>query len=329
MRKRGAVIALVCALCGLTLAVQAPSRNTVEGTKIFVVNADGSGRRNLTAGMHPATRIARALSPDGRLLAFDRLRGAGTWSIDVMPARGGKARTLIRLPDSVDHPAWSRDGKLVAFRSCCGVGIVKRDGSGLVFLREAVDPVWVRGERLAFVAGDTRSELVMAKPDGSERTSIVWAEAWGLESLVVLTASPDGGTISLSATPRYRDGRGLYSISAAAEAYPRRVSKRASDPSWSPTSLRLVFVTDRGLVTADPEGTRRRRYRATQSLNPGVPSWSPDGTRIAFVANISASLMVLNVRHGSLRLVARGVEGNRPLWSPNGRRLYYTALNGS
>jgi hypothetical protein len=31
----------------------------------------------------------------------------------------------------------------------------------------------------------------------------------------------------------------------------------------------------------------------------------------------------LNLRRGSLRVVARGVARQQPLWAPNGRRLYY------
>jgi Tol biopolymer transport system component len=143
------VISLVCAaLCGVSLAAEAPSRNGASGdSNIFVVNVDGTGLRNLTARSKPAPRVARALSPAGRTLAFDRLRvegGYGWWSVNLMPARGGPVHTLIRFPDSSAYsPDWSRDGKLLAFETCChehAVGVVRRDGGGLTWISDASQP---------------------------------------------------------------------------------------------------------------------------------------------------------------------------------------------
>jgi len=54
----------------------------------------------------------------------------------------------------------------------------------------------------------------------------------------------------------------------------------------------------------------------------------PDGTRIAFVAGTSASLVVLNVRHKSLRMLVRGGVASQPIWSRDGRGLYYAAASG-
>jgi Tol biopolymer transport system component len=85
---------------------------------------------------------------------------------------------------------------------------------------------------------------------------------------------------------------------------------------------------DGGLVTVASDGSKRRRYRAIRSLYPEFPAWSPDGTRIAFRAKYGR-LFVMNLRHGSLRVVARRVPRQQPLWSPNGRRLYYVASRRS
>ena len=332
MSRRVAVIALVfSALCGLAFAVAAPSRDTVEGTKIFVVNADGTGRRDLTAGLSPARRVPRALSPDGRLLAYDRLRVEGDqswWSIEVIPTRGGAPRTLVRLPESSAYaPAWSRDGTLVAFDMCCSphaIGVVRPDGTDLSLIPDGSNPAWLPGQRLAFLRGsDIPTEVVTAKPDGSEAKSV--ANVWeiGFEELDrTLSPSPNGRRIAFSALGE--DSQSLFSVGLTGLPL-SEITKDGWQPSWSPTSRRLVFETARGLVTASPDGPQRRRFRATQNLSPGVPSWSPDGTRIAFVASYSDNLMVLNVRHRSLRIVARGVERSQPLWSPNGRRLYYVA----
>jgi len=327
------VISLVCAaFCGVALAAEAPSRDSVEGTNIFVVNADGTGRRNLTAGSDPAQRVLRALSPDGRTLAFDRARiegGYWLWSIALVPARGGEERTLVSLYGSSAYGlTWSRDGKLMAYETCCSphaISVVRPDGTRLSSIADAANPAWLAGPRLAFLAGgDVQDEVATAKPDGSDRTTVVTMWDLGFEGFGELTRSPNGRKFAFTAGGE----QGSSVFSGGLSGLVGETSKDAQASSWSPTGRRLVFVTSRGLVAARPDGTGRRRFRATQALSPALTSWSPDGTRIAFVASNSGSLVVMNVRHGSQRVVARDVASQHPIWSPDGRRLYYAVPSG-
>jgi Tol biopolymer transport system component len=324
--RRLALSTLLLAICGLALAVGAPSRDTRSSYTIVAVNADGTGRRNLTAGT-PARLVLRALSPDGRTLAYDRRRvegGSDLWSIEVVPAGGGTARILVSFPDgSASAPTWSRDGKLVAFDGPHGIGVVRPDGTPFSTISGVSDPAWLPGARLAFLGPrDIPQEIETADPDGSERRTVLGARPF--EEFAALSASPNGRKFAFRSFSE--EGDWLYSVGLPGIPL-SQISKDVSAFSWSPTGNRLALVTRRGLVTVLPDGTRRRPYRATRILSPAVPAWSPDGTRIAF-ASISSTLMVMNVRRGSLRVVARGVDRRQPLWSPNGRRLYYVALRG-
>jgi Tol biopolymer transport system component len=330
VNRRLAVISLFCAaLCGLVVAVSATSRDIPFGYSIVVINADGSKRHAITPGT-PAQLVLRALSPDGRTLAYQRRRvegGSDLWSIEVMPAGGGAARTLVSFPGASAYaPTWSRDGKLVAFEMCCnprGTGVVRADGSRFSTIPDAFEPAWLPDGQLAFLTGgDLRTEIATANPDGSERKRVLYARPF--EEFARLVASPNGQTLAFTS---YREAGTWLDLVGLTGIPLSQIAEDASEYSWSPTGRRLVFVTRRGLVTVRSDGSKRRRYAATRILSPAAPAWSPDATRIAFVAN-GYRLVVMNVRRGSVRVVARGVLGEQPLWSRDGRRLYYVVARG-
>lgn len=71
------------------------------GGRIYVSDRDGSRKRLVARGFHPA------FSPDGRLLAFTARDG-----IRIVPAAGGRSR--LAVPGG-DHPVFSPDGARLAF----------------------------------------------------------------------------------------------------------------------------------------------------------------------------------------------------------------------
>ncbi len=98
---------------------------------IYVMNADGSGRRKLT---HNARYNAEpAWSPDGRKIAFRSTRN-GNRDIYVMNADGSGKRNLTRNPAQEGSPSWSPDGRRIAFVSNrdgrLEAHVMNADGSG-------------------------------------------------------------------------------------------------------------------------------------------------------------------------------------------------------
>jgi Tol biopolymer transport system component len=109
-----------------------------EGVAVFVMNADGSGRRQVT---HFAPADGRAQwpvwSPDGRELAIQSNDlEAHTCHIWIVDAATGAARKLAAHTEPYldETPSWFPDGKRIAFQSNrtgrMEVWVMNADGSG-------------------------------------------------------------------------------------------------------------------------------------------------------------------------------------------------------
>ncbi len=96
---------------------------------IFVMNADGKGRRNLTGGTDLKGNFSPTWSPDGSKIAFSSQRNFNS-DIFVMTVEGKK---LVRLTDGEGYsgrPTYSQDGTKIAFDSL-------RQGDYDIYLMEA------------------------------------------------------------------------------------------------------------------------------------------------------------------------------------------------
>lgn len=112
---------------------------------IWVMNADGTGKRQLTNT--PALDAEPAWSPDGRSIAFRRTDATGS-DIMIMPAAGGEPVRLAMAGEQ-RMPAWSPDSKLIAFVGQESAGsqpelyLMRADGNGV--RRVTTDPAWGGG----------------------------------------------------------------------------------------------------------------------------------------------------------------------------------------
>jgi Tol biopolymer transport system component len=169
--------------------VWSPDGRTIYSGR-YLVSTDGSGSRWLS--YIPLTAV---WSPDGRRIAFARPRGrtepgpccySAHSDIYVMDADGSGTRKLTHNALQNAEPAWSPDGRKIAFRSTRNgnrdIYVMNADGSGKRNLtRNAAwdsRPSWSPdGQKIAFVSNrDGRLEAHVMNADGSGQRRLAGSE---------------------------------------------------------------------------------------------------------------------------------------------------------
>jgi TolB protein len=157
---------------------------------IFVANSDGTGARRLTTA--PRTVEAHDTesqwSPDGKRIAFTRVKKVGRAAVFVIGAEGRGLKRLTPWKLDAASPDWSPDGSTIVFNSHFDPGpgqsanlyAMRPDGSRRVALTHhrggrvhSFRPSWAPdGTRIVFTrftprGRNGRTDLYTADPDGT------------------------------------------------------------------------------------------------------------------------------------------------------------------
>jgi TolB protein len=237
---------------------------------------------------------------------------------------GGHGRRSVRScmqvegqPDEGDcsveyrSPAWSPDGRRLAFDAGTRLAVMRSDGTRFRLLRQHTsddgEPAWSPGgDRLVFsgsdAAGGTAELYVLHLASGRVgrlTTGGGRSPAWSSRGRIAFTKG--GGPVRPGTGAVYTvrpDGSGL-----------RRLIRPASDPAWSPRGTRLVFVRRRralsSLCIARADGTGLSRMVTPGAENPALPAWSPDGRHIAYTG-FDGNLVSQRLSDRRVRQVAPG-----------------------
>jgi len=277
---------------------------------IYAVNADGSGRTNLTNG--PAD--FGAWSPDSSRIAFTSNRD-GNGEIYLVNADGSGLARLTNNPGEDGGPVWSPDSSRVFFASQCkvvggklGRYVVNADGSGLTYLGlPPYDPI-------GYFVGCAPTYDGPIAPEVLPGLSVIYA-----------SYAPDGTRAAL----QVGNGRGneeIYVVNADRSGLTRLTNNPADDSNmvWSPDSARIAWnrssdgTTEIYVMNADGSGQNRLSSGPDgDTLRDG--GWSPDSSRIAFVSNRDGNgeIYVVDTDGSGLTNLTNdpGQDGG-PVWSP-------------
>lgn len=277
----------------------------VSDGHLFTMNADGTGRKQLTFG--PGKAYKATWSLDGTRIAYlstsvdcpkDSCLDEPS-ALKIISPDSGVSITIVDglAASSVGQIGWSPDGRRLAFAAVRAGSLVspsrlyvaEADGSGSRLLGDdafaGFEPTWSPdGRQLAFMRLAPTPGLWLMRPDGSEAH--------------VLTT-----------------GKGF--------------SWELWGAQWSPDGSQLVYLSGAGghrVWIVDADGTDEHQL-VNRDDDAWWPSWSPDGSKIAFVEAVGPARVgrfVVVDRDGSNALALDGpsVDGGTPVWSPDGTKLF-------
>jgi hypothetical protein len=289
----------------------------------------------LLIGLGVAAAPARAAFPgaNGKLV-FSHCDSSACNDSDIVTIdpNGGGATPIVTGTDYTDDPAFSPDGRRIAFEYCpppfpasgCGIAVVNADGSG----RIPLTPIGTVFDDYPGFSPDG-SKVVFKRREGSD-THIYTVNSDGSGGLTPLTSgavtdlqpvfSPDGSKIAFVRSARINvmnaDGSGVT---------PLTTGPNETSPQWSPDGTQIVFersLADTGQIWIMDAGGGNQHALTAPGTNffDQEPAFSPDGTRIAFerfdLTGDHSPLMVMNRDGSGITPIPNTDYGYHPDWQP-------------
>jgi len=270
------------------------------------------------------TEIVRLEETGYTKLAFMSPRD-GDFDIYTVNLDGSGLTKLTKNSIHDRFPAWSPDGRFIAFQRDSGIWRMNADGTGRVQLTTGgtydMNPDWSPdGTRIAFErTASSNQNIWVMNADGSGETMLTTnAGADGHP-----TWSPDGRRIAFESN---RDGGDfdIYTMNAdgSEETELTANSYQDVDPAWSPDGGRIAFASDGPgnyeihTVAVNGTGWQRLTFHADVDNS---PAWSPDGRCIAFtrLQGVTWDIFVINADGSNERNVTThwGTD-TAPAWYP-------------
>lgn len=221
-----------------------------------------------------------------------------TYSLIVADSDGYNPQVVARSRESLLSPAWSPDGRKIAYVSF-------ESGNSAIYVQDITT-----GSR----------QLVSARAKG-----INGAPNW----------SPDGSKLALALS--YQGNPEIYVMDLGSRSETRLTNNLAIDtePRWTPDGQSIIFTSDRSgrpqlyQMPAGGGGADRITFQGQFNANASI---SYDGKQIAMVqgnGNVYRIAIMDRSLGGQVRFISPGPIDETPSFAPNASMLLYAASEGS
>ncbi len=337
------------------------------GDSVYLVPASGgeprrvNGIGKIAAG---AQSFRISVSPEAKRIVFAQYTGKDDSRPYLFTIPGGGGDPVPLVPDASLEPAFSPDGRLIAYRTPRRPGsgglnrimVVPADGGEPVLVTSTEDwltgPIWSPGgDMIAFgVAKDTSQELwiIPVSSDGGPvaeptRIDLERISATSLHGKRLLRfLNPLGGWSSKNEIAFLLEGpfdEGIYTVPVSG-GRATRVGLEGRDPRWSPDGKRIYFRGKTNIESVAAEGGDERsvpiagEFPMVVGFPMGSNEVSRDGKSIVFAGGyrpgkgkpVNPGIYTVPSEGGNVRPIVVSVDrlAVNPCWSPDGKKIAYT-----
>ncbi|HEY7753357.1 MAG TPA: prolyl oligopeptidase family serine peptidase, partial [Steroidobacteraceae bacterium] len=297
-----------------------------------------------------------ALSPDGReavyaVTTYDDEKDKGEADLYVVPTAGGEPRRLTSMAGNESEPAWSPDGRFIAFVAKRGedkasqLYVIPVDGGEAVKVGDiptgVATPKWFPdSSRIAFISRvwpDLSRDQAKERVEEREKSRMK-AQAWDRPPVTYWDHFVDERQAHVFSIAREGGAPAAITLGTGFELSRRETG--ASSYDISPDGAEVAFASDIDPTGTDPNfdvivvptaGGVAKNLTTDNAANDGTPAYSPDGRYLLFTRQTikgfyadSRQAWLIDRRDASRRRLA--ADWDRSLedfvWAPDSKSLY-------